>query len=108
MPSTNEYVDYVMSLLSKLDDTSSRKMMGEYVLYYRGKVFGGVYDNRFLVKITPHSSSMLSHEEIPYDGAKPMFMVESEDTEFVRRLVDGMYDELPMPKPRQKKSERKK
>lgn len=103
MPTSNKYVDYVISLLSQLDDISSRKMMGEYVLYYKGKVFGGIYDNRFLVKITPHSSSMLSREEIPYDGAKPMFMVESEDTEFIRDLIDGMYDELPMPKPKKKK-----
>lgn len=103
MPTSNEYVDYVISLLSQLDDISSRKMMGEYVLYYKGKVFGGIYDNRFLVKITPHSSSMLSHKEIPYNGAKPMFMVESEDTEFIRDLIDGMYDELPMPKPKKKK-----
>lgn len=103
MATTNDYADYVMSLLCELDDTANRKMMGEYVLYYKSKVFGGIYDNRFLVKITPHSQSMLSRLEIPYDGAKPMLMVESEDTGFIRTLVDGMYDELPMPKPKKKK-----
>lgn len=102
MATTNEYAEYVMGLLSGLDDIANRKMMGEYVLYYRGKVFGGIYDNRFLVKITPHSASMLSHEEMPYDGAKPMLMVEEEDTEFVSRLVDGMYEELPEPKNKKK------
>lgn len=104
MATTLEYADYVMDLLSELDDTSNRKMMGEYVLYYKGKVFGGIYDNRFLVKITSHSSSMLSQEEIPYDGAKPMLLVDSEDKAFIKDLVDGMYDELPLPKPKKKKS----
>lgn len=102
MATTNEYADYVMSLMSLLDDTGIRKMMGEYVLYYRGKVFGGIYDNRFLVKMTPHSSSMLSREELPYEGAKMMFMVESEDKEFVKDLIEGMYDELPEPKKKKK------
>ncbi|NDO18222.1 transcriptional regulator [Lachnospiraceae bacterium MD329] len=104
MATTNEYADYVMSLLSQLEDIMLRKMMGEYLLYYKGKLFGGIYNNRFLVKITPHSSSVLDREEIPYEGAKPMLMVESEDMEFVSGLVEGMYDELPEPKPKKKKS----
>lgn len=102
MATTDDYLKYVMGLLSELDDTASRKMMGEYVLYYRNKVFGGIYDNRFLVKITPHSQTMLSNEEIPYDGAKPMLMVETEDKDFIKDLVEGMYSELPELKKRKK------
>lgn len=98
MATTNDYAEYVMSLLCELDDTANRKMMGEYVLYYRGKVFGGIYDNRFLVKVTPHSQSMLNRLELPYEGAKMMLMVESEDTDFIKTLVEGMYDELPAPR----------
>lgn len=95
MATSKDYKDYVLSLLSSLEDISARKMMGEYLLYYKGKLFGGIYDNRFLVKITPHSASLLDSEEIPYEGAKPMLMVDSEDTEFIKQLLDGMYDELP-------------
>lgn len=98
MATTKEYADYVLSLLSPLDDILLRKMMGEYLLYYKEKLFGGIYDNRFLVKITPSSSEMLTAEEIPYNGAKPMLMVESEDSEFVKELVERMYSELPLPK----------
>lgn len=103
MATTNEYANYVMSLFSQPEDIMLRKMMGEYLLYYRGKLFGGIYDNRFLVKIT-HSSSVLERKEIPYDGAKPMLMVESEDTDFINGLVEGMYDELPVPKKKTKRA----
>lgn len=98
MATTRDYADYIMELLSDLEDIFIRKMMGEYLLYYRGKIFGGIYDNRFLVKITPSSSAHLRNEEIPYEGAKPMLMVNSEDREFIRALVEGMYDELSEPK----------
>lgn len=102
MATTKEYADYVLSLLSSLEDITLRKMMGEYLLYYKDKLFGGIYDNRFLVKITPSSSMALKAEEIPYKGAKPMLMIESEDTEFIKNLVESMYDELPMPKKKKK------
>lgn len=102
MATTDDYLKYIMGLLSELDDTASRKMMGEYVLYYRNKVIGGIYDNRFLVKITPYSSSKLNSQEIPYDGAKPMFMVETEDKGFIKDLIEGMYPELPEIKKRKK------
>ncbi|MCH5210833.1 MAG: TfoX/Sxy family protein [Oscillospiraceae bacterium] len=95
MATTKEYADYVMDLLSPLEDISIRKMMGEYLLYYNGKLFGGIYDDRFLVKITPSSSATLTSEEIPYDGAKPMLLVDTEDREFIRELVEKMYSELP-------------
>ena len=102
MATTKEYSEYVLNLLSSLEDITLRKMMGEYLLYYKGKLFGGIYDNRFLVKITPSSSAALNSEEIPYDGAKPMLMIESEDSEFIRKLVESMYNELPMPKKKNK------
>lgn len=98
MATTKDYADYVLDLLSELEEISMRKMMGEYLLYYRGKVFGGIYDNRFLVKITPPSSERLSSGETPYEGAKPMLMVDSEDREFIRELVESMYEELHAPK----------
>ncbi len=102
MATTTEYAEYIMSLLSPLEDILLRKMMGEYLLYYKDKLFGGIYNNRFLVKITPSSSEMLTAEEIPYDGAKPMLMIETEDKEFIQILVERMYDELPMPKKKKK------
>lgn len=98
MASTQEYLDYVTELLSPLDDITSKKMMGEYLLYYKGRLFGGIYDNRFLVKVTPSSEAALTNEEIPYDGAKPMLLVDSEDSKFVCSIVEQMQSELPAPK----------
>lgn len=76
-------------------------MMGEYVLYYRGRVFGGIYDDRFLVKPTKSAKAMMSDAnlELPYDGAKEMLLVDNVDNkEFLRELVEAMYEELPAPK----------
>ena len=73
-------------------------MMGEYILYYKGKVFGGIYDNRFLVKITKSSAALLPNasKELPYEGAKEMLSVdELEDKEFLAKLITSMYEELP-------------
>ena len=81
-------------------------MMSEYILYFRGKVIGGIYDNRFLVKPVQAARNMMpdAPEELPYDGAKPMLMVENiEDREFLKELLEAMYDELPAPKPKKKK-----
>ncbi|MEA4973763.1 MAG: TfoX/Sxy family protein [Candidatus Metalachnospira sp.] len=106
MATTKEYADFIISQLDTLGDTASRKMMGEYVLYYRGKVFGGLYDNRLLVKITEAGKNVIpdAPEEIPYQGAKPMLLVEDvDDKELLNRLISSMYDELPMPKPKKKK-----
>ena len=75
--------------------------MGEYVLYYRGRVFGGIYDDRFLVKPTKSAKAMMSDAnlELPYDGAKEMLLVDNVDNkEFLRELVEAMYEELPAPK----------
>ncbi len=78
MSSTREYLDFIMDQLSELDDVSYRAMMGEYVIYYRGVVVAGVYDDRFLVKPTPGACKILPNApmEIPYPGGKPMIMVE--------------------------------
>ena len=105
MSSTNQYLEFVLDLLGELDDVAHRKMMGEYVLYYRGKVIGGIYDDRFLLKVTPASSRLLPEapRAIPYEGAKEMLLVEVEDRDVLRDVVDAMWVEVPAPKKRNKK-----
>ncbi len=103
MASTKEYLNFILEQLSELDDITSRAMMGEYVLYYRGKVFGGIYDDRFLVKPTKSAKAMMPNAdiELPYEGAKEMILVDDvEDKEFLRELIESMYEELPAPKKR--------
>ena len=105
MSSTNQYLDFVLDLLGELDDVAHRKMMGGYVLYYRGKVIGGIYDDRFLLKVTPASERLLpdAPRVTPYKGAKEMLLVEVEDRDVLRDVVDAMWEELPAPKKRNKK-----
>ena len=105
MSSTNQYLEFVLDLLGELDDVEHRKMMGEYVLYYRGKVIGGIYDDRFLLKVTPASERLLpgAPRAIPYEGAKEMLLVELEDRDTLHDVVDAMWEELPAPKKRKKK-----
>ena len=106
MASSKDYLEYVLEQLSEADDVTSRAMMSEYILYFRGKVIGGIYDNRFLVKPVQAARNMMpdAPEELPYDGAKPMLMVENiEDREFLKELFEAMYDELPAPQPKKKK-----
>lgn len=101
MASSKEYLAFVLEQLDSLDDISFRAMMGEYVLYYRGKVFGGIYDNRFLVKPVKSAAALMpdAPRELPYDGAKEMLLVENmEDKEFLTALLNAMIDELPAPK----------
>ena len=101
MASTKNYLDFILEQLSGLDEISYRAMMGEYVLYYRGKVFGGIYDDRFLVKPTKSAKAMMTDAdmELPYEGAKEMIMVDDVDNkEFLKGLVEAMYEELPAPK----------
>ena len=84
--------------LSGLDELSSRAMMGEYILYYRGKVFGGIYDDRLLVKPVPVAVKMMpdAEMELPYDGAKKMILVDDVDNrQFLCELVESMWEELP-------------
>lgn len=101
MASSKEYLDYIMEQLSELDEVSYRKMMGEYIIYYRDKIVGGIYDDRFLVKPVNAALKLLPNaaRELPYEGAKEMLLVdETDDKDLLRNLLDAMYDELPAPK----------
>ncbi len=101
MASSKEYLDFILEQLSELESVTYRPMMGEYILYYRGKAFGGVYDDRFLVKPTRSAAALMpdADRELPYEGAKEMLLVDDvENKEFLRDLIDAMYEELPVPK----------
>ena len=100
MASSREYLEYVLDLLSEVSSISHRYMMSEYVLYHRGKVFGGIYDDRFLVKPTKSATEILpdAQWETPFEGAKDMLLVDTEDKDLIKRLVEAMYDELTEPK----------
>lgn len=101
MASSKEYLDFILEQLSELEDVSYRAMMGEYIVYYRGKVVGGIYDDRFLVKPTKSAVEMMPNAdtELPYDGAKEMLLVDDVDNkDFLRELLESMYEELPAPK----------
>ena len=104
MASTKEYLIYTLDLLSGLDDISHRAMMGEYVLYIKDKVFGGIYDDRFLIKKTPSVLKLMPDAEldIPYEGGSEMVLVDTDDRDFIREVVLAMYDEIPAPKKRKK------
>ena len=100
MASSKEYIEFV---LDQCDGLSARAMMGEYILYYGGKVVGGVYDNRLLVKPTPSAKALMPNAEyqLPYEGAKEMLLVENiENRDFLIQLFEAMYEELPEPKKR--------
>ena len=101
MASSKGYLDFILEQISGLEDVSHRAMMGEYIIYYRGKVVGGIYDDRFLVKPTKSAISMMPNAdmELPYDGAKEMLLVgDVENKELLRELIEAMYEELPAPK----------
>lgn len=98
MASSKGYLDFILEQLSALEEISYRAMMGEYIIYYRGKVVGGIYDDRFLVKSTKSAVAMMPNAdmELPYEGAKEMLLVDDvEDKEFLRELLEAMYEELP-------------
>ena len=98
MPSSKEYMEFVLEQCKEL---TSRAMMGEFILYYRGKIVGGIYDNRLLVKPVKSALSLMptATHEMPYEGAKEMLLVDNVDSkEFLAKLFDAMYDELPAPK----------
>ena len=100
MASTKEYLTYILEQLSGLDDVRYRAMMGEYILYYRGKVVGGVYDNRLLLKPTPSARALLPDApmELPYEGATAMLLADADDRELLASVLTAMVDELPAPK----------
>ena len=104
MASEKEYLEFIMEQLSDLDDVTYRAMMGEYIIYCRGKIVGGIYDDRFLVKPTESALAMMPEAEkaLPYDGAKEMLLVDNvEDRTFLQKLIEAIYDELPAPKTKQ-------
>ena len=103
MASSREYLDFILEQLSGSDGVTYRAMMGEYVIYYRGKIVGGIYDDRFLVKPVKSAAAMMPHaeREAPYEGAKEMLLVDDvDDREFLRELLEAMEPELPAPKKR--------
>ena len=105
MASSKEYLDFVLEQLSELEDVTYRAMMGEFIIYYKGKIIGGIYDNRFLVKHVKAAVAMMPNAdlELPYEGAKEMLLVDDvENREFLRDLLEAMYDELPAPKKKKK------
>ncbi len=105
MGSSKEYLEYILDQLSDLDDISYRAMMGEYIIYYRGKIVGGIYDDRFLIKPVKSAKAMMpdANMELPYEGAKEMLLVDDvENREFLKELLEAMYDELPTPRKKRK------
>ena len=101
MASSKEYLDFIMDQFLDLEDVTARKMMGEYIIYYRGKIVGGIYDDRFLVKPVPAAVALMpdAQKELPYEGAKEMLLVDNVDNrEFMCNMLRAMYDELPAAK----------
>ena len=94
MASSKDYLEYVLELLREVRGISYKKMMGEYMLYKDGIIFGGVYDNRFLIKNGKSLSEKRLKEQIPYHGAKPMLLVDSEDPEEIKELVMALLNDL--------------
>ena len=98
MASSKEYLIFILEQLSGLDDITYRAMMGEYILYYRERVIGGIYDDRFLVKPARAAVNLMPNAEmeVPYEGAKGMLLVDDvDDREYLVKLFEAMYDELP-------------
>lgn len=98
MASSKEYLDFILEQLSELEGISYRKMMGEYILYYKGKIFGGIYDDRFLIKPVKTALAVIPNPifETPYEGGKDMILVENvDDRIFLADLLNAIYDELP-------------
>ena len=105
MASSKDYLEFVLEQLSELSDITYRAMMGEYIIYYQGRVIGGIYDDRFLVKNTANARKLMPGVslELPYEGAKEMLLVEDiENKAFLRELFEAMAGELPLPKKKHK------
>lgn len=105
MASSREYLDFILEQLSGLDDVGYRAMMGEFIIYYRGKIVGGIYDDRFLVKPTKSALALMpdAPRELPYDGGKEMLLVDNVDSrDWLEALLNAMYEELPTPRKKEK------
>lgn len=101
MASSKEFLNFIVDQLLELNEISYRAMMGEYIIYYRDKVIGGIYDDRFLVKPVKAAKTMMPNAsmELPYDGAKEMILVDNvEDSDFLCQLIKAIYEELPIPR----------
>lgn len=101
MASSKEYLQFILEQLSELKEISFRPMMGEFIIYYQGKIIGGIYDDRFLVKPVKAAKQLMPNVsfEIPYEGAKEMLLIDDVDNrEFLVELLNAVYDELPIPK----------
>ena len=106
MASSKEYLELILEQVSELDNISYKSMMGEFIIYYDGKIIGGIYDDRLLVKPVQSAINYMPNAvyELPYDGAKEMLLVDEVDNkEFLIGLFDAVYDDLPAPKPKKKK-----
>ncbi len=106
MASSRGYLEYILESLSLCEDITYRAMMGEYIIYASGKVIGGIYDDRLLIKPTSSARALMpdAPEEIPYEGAKAMLLCENtDDREFLKTLMESVCRELPEPKPKKKK-----
>ena len=106
MASSKKYLKFILGQISELEEITYRAMMGEFIIYYRGKIVGGIYDDRLLVKPVKSAISYMPTPsyELPYEGAKEMLLVDEVDNkEFLTRLFYAMYDELPAPKSKKKK-----
>lgn len=98
MASSKEYLNFILDQLSLLDGVSYRAMMGEYIIYYRGKIIGGIYDDRFLVKPTKSAVLMMPDAvmELPYPGGKEMLLInDPESKDFLFKLLNKVYAEMP-------------
>ena len=101
MPSTKEYLNFILEQLSDLTEITYKAMMGEFLIYYRGKLVGGIYDDRLLVKSVKSAVEYMPQASysLPYEGAKEMLLVDNvDDKEYLTGLFEKMYDDLPMPK----------
>ncbi len=101
MASDKKYLEFILEQLSGAQDVSYRSMMGEFIIYCRGRVVGGIYDNRFLIKPTKSALEMMpdAERELPYEGAKEMLLVDNpEDRDFMCRLIEAVCGEVPAPK----------
>lgn len=107
MASSKEYLNYILEQLSEVEDITYRAMMGEYIIYCKGKIVGGIYDDRFLVKPTMSAMALMPQaaKETPYEGAKEMLLAEEiDDKDFLKDLITAMYDELPEPKQKKRRN----
>ena len=95
MSSTKDYRDFIIDQLSLLEEITYKPMMGEFLIYYKDTLIGGIYDDRFLVKITETNKKYNLKESIPYESAKPMYMIEDVDNkELLKEIVIETYKEL--------------